>query len=71
MQKKAYWRIKPIIFGTVTVFYSKMWKISSKKWITQIKFSWFLSFGNIRIIFNVIKKNGIDPFPIYKANHGD
>ena len=35
MQKKAYWVIKPINFGNVNGFCLKMWKISSKKWITM------------------------------------
>ena len=37
MQKKAYWSIKPIIFGETNNFYCEMWKILSKKRITNRK----------------------------------
>ena len=28
-----------------------------------------LSIGNIRIIFNIVKENGMDPFPVNKTNN--
>jgi len=30
MQKKAYWLIKPIIFGDTNNFYCEMWEILAK-----------------------------------------
>jgi hypothetical protein len=67
MQKKGYCRIKPIIFRDTPKLYFKMWKILSKKCITTSKIQKYLSFRNIRIIFNVIEKNKINPFPINKT----
>ena len=70
MQKKAYSRNKTNkYFRYINCFWNKMWKIVEKNTESLAKSMRFSSIRNIRIIFNIIEKDRINPFPIDQADY--